>query len=56
MVKNFKGLVKVSDVQNEFDKLVQGLNTSVDEYNNIDELAEKLIFDIASQKASKSLH
>ena len=38
MVKNFKGIVKVSDVQNEFDKLVQGLNTSVDEYNNIDEV------------------
>ena len=38
MVKNFKGIVKVSDVQNEFDKLVKGLNTSVDEYNNIDEV------------------
>ena len=38
MVKNFKGIVKVSDVQNEFDKLVQGLNTSVNEYNNIDEV------------------
>lgn len=38
MVKNFKGIVKVSDVQNEFNKLVQGLNTSVDEYNNIDEV------------------
>ena len=38
MAKNFKGIVKVSDVQNEFDKLVQDLNTSVDEYNNIDEV------------------
>lgn len=36
MVKNFKGLVRISDVQEEFDKLITSLNNSVDEYNNIE--------------------
>lgn len=33
MVKNFKGVVKVADVQEEFDKLLTTINTKIDEYN-----------------------
>lgn len=38
MVKNFKGLVKISDIQEEFDKLVKILNDTIDDYNNIEEI------------------
>lgn len=38
MVKNFKGIVKISDIQNEFDNLVTGLNTAVDTYNSIKDI------------------
>lgn len=40
MVKNFKGIVKISDVKNEFDSLVETLNSAVDTYNNIDSIKE----------------
>lgn len=36
MVKNFKGIVKISDVQAEFDTLVQNINNAVDTYNSVD--------------------
>ncbi len=50
MVKNFKGVVKISEVKDEFDKLVKGLNSSVDEYNNIEEVQ-----DIDYNKAGSTL-
>jgi len=34
MVKNFSGQVKIEDVQNEFDKLVQRVNKMVTNYNS----------------------
>lgn len=34
MVRNFRGQVKISEVQEEFDKLISKLNTSIEEYNN----------------------
>ncbi len=36
MVKNFKGIVKLSDIQNEFDTLISGLNNAVDVYNSVE--------------------
>lgn len=36
--KNFKGIVKISDVQTEFDNLILTINDAVDAYNNIEEL------------------
>lgn len=35
MVKNFKGEVKISDIQNEFDSISDRLNTMVDAYNGV---------------------
>lgn len=35
MVKNFKGEVKISDVQNEFDSISDRLNTMIDAYNGV---------------------
>lgn len=40
MVKNFKGQVKISDVQAEFDALIKMLNDTVDEYNNMDSIQD----------------
>lgn len=34
MVRNFKGVVKVADVQEEFDALLNKINTAIDLYNN----------------------
>lgn len=34
MVRTFKGQVKISDVQQEFDSLLNKINTSIDRYNN----------------------
>lgn len=50
MVKNFKGIVKISEVKNEFEELVDTLNMSVDEYNNMEELK-----DIDYNKAGSTL-
>lgn len=50
MVKNFRGLVKVSEIQTEFDKLVNGLNSTIDEYNNIESIK-----DIDYDKAGSTL-
>lgn len=50
MVRNFKGIVKISEVKDEFDKLVNDLNSSVDEYNNIEGLK-----DIDYNKAGSTL-
>ena len=36
MVKNFKGKVHISDVQEEFDALVSGVNEIIDAYNSAD--------------------
>lgn len=41
MVRNFKGVVKISDVQEEFDNLLNSINNSIDLYNsglNADEI------------------
>lgn len=35
MVKNFKGEVKISDIQNEFDSISDRLNTMIDAYNGV---------------------
>lgn len=34
MVRNFKGVVKVADVQEEFDNLLNTINAKIDEYNS----------------------
>ena len=34
MVRNFKGVVKVADVQEEFDALLNKINTAIDLYNS----------------------
>lgn len=41
MVRNFKGVVKIADVQEEFDKLLTSINNSIDLYNaglNVDDI------------------
>lgn len=38
MVKSFKGIVKISDVQTEFDNLIFSINNSIDSYNNINNI------------------
>lgn len=42
MVRNFRGQVKISDVQEEFDNLVNSINASIDEYNANLEKTENL--------------
>lgn len=34
MVRQFKGIVKVADVQEEFDNLVNGINSMIRTYND----------------------
>lgn len=50
MAKDFKGIVKISDIQNEFDNIVSSINDSVDEYNNMEGLK-----DIDYNKAGSTL-
>lgn len=40
MVRNFRGQVRVEDVQNEFDDLTTKMNNLIDEYNNTDKVKE----------------
>lgn len=40
MVKNFKGLVKITDVQEAFDDIISTMNTNIDKYNNALEIQD----------------
>lgn len=50
MVRNFRGQVRIEDVQNEFDSLVTDINSLVDEYNSADKVK-----DIDYSKGGKNL-
>lgn len=49
-MKDFKGLVKISDVQNAFDEIVDSINTIIDTYN-----ASAKVLDIDYTKGSSEL-
>lgn len=51
MVKNFKGEVKISDVQNEFDTLLNRINKMIDSYNG----TNQAITDIDYTKGGSNL-
>jgi len=46
MVRNFKGVVKVADVQEEFDKLLTTINAKIDEYNAALNVGEDVDYNI----------
>jgi len=48
MVRNFKGQVKISDVQAEFDSILASINDLIDEYNNSAEISADVDYSVGS--------